>query len=222
MTRHAEQVSATRKSGDAVLSLRQTAQGDAGATHRSGLTVGSHGRSAPCAASHRTEGGLPACLLRGPRLAENLSVLLEEILQCLPQVDRLGHTSDLRESAELLDDIRIVVGRDLLLFPLVFAHHKKIPINCLLLLAVAGSISYMKSPKDATMSKPRIAILTLVALATFVLAACSHPSSQVAQRKAQQKAVESWLSTPSWTPRQCAAPCGAPPPPPQAAPHRQH
>ncbi len=70
MTRHAEQVSATRKSGDAVLSLRQTAQGDAGATHRSGLTVGSHGRSAPCAPSRRSKSRHPARLLRGPRLAE--------------------------------------------------------------------------------------------------------------------------------------------------------
>ncbi len=68
------------------------------------------------------------------------------------------------------------------------------------------------------MNKPRIAILTLVALAAVSLAACSHPSAAVARRKA----VKNWLNTPSWTPRQCAASCGAPPPPPQAAPHPQH
>ncbi len=71
------------------------------------------------------------------------------------------------------------------------------------------------------MNKPRIAILTLAALAVVSLAACSHPSSQVAQRKAQQKAVKNWLDTPPWTPRQCAAPCGAPPPP-QTSQHLQH
>ena len=68
------------------------------------------------------------------------------------------------------------------------------------------------------MNKPRIAILTLTALATLALSACSRPSSQVAQ----QKAVKNWLSTPAWTLRKCAAPCGAPPPPPQAAQHTQH
>ena len=83
---------------------------------------------------------------------------------------------------------------------------------------------YMKSPKDATVQKPHVILsIALAALAVVSLAACSHPSSQVAQRKAQQKAVENWLSTPSWTPRKCAAPCGAPPPPPQVAPQRpQH
>lgn len=69
------------------------------------------------------------------------------------------------------------------------------------------------------MHKPRIAILTLAALAVFSLSACSHPSAAVAQRKA----VKNWLNTPSWTPRQCTASCGAPPPPPHAAPQRpQH
>ena len=36
---------------------------------------------------------------------------------------------------------------------------------------------YMKSPKNATMNKPRIAILTLVSLAAVSLAACSRPGS---------------------------------------------
>ena len=68
------------------------------------------------------------------------------------------------------------------------------------------------------MQKPHVILsIALAALATFALAACSHPSSQVAQ----QKAVKDWLNTPSWTPRQCAAPCGAPPPP-QASQHLQH
>ncbi len=80
---------------------------------------------------------------------------------------------------------------------------------------------YMKSPKAATMHKPRvIPSVALAALAVVSLAACSHPSSQVAQRKAEQKAVKNWLDTPSWTPRQCTAPCGAPPPPPPQ--HTQH
>ena len=69
------------------------------------------------------------------------------------------------------------------------------------------------------MQKPHVILsIALAALAALALSACSHPSAAVARRKA----VKNWLSTPSWTPRQCAAPCGAPPPPPQAAPHRQH
>ena len=60
------------------------------------------------------------------------------------------------------------------------------------------------------MNQPRAVILTLAALAVVCLAGCSHP---------RQKAVKNWLSTPSWTPGQCAAPCGAPPPPQQ---HPQH
>ena len=36
---------------------------------------------------------------------------------------------------------------------------------------------YMKYPKAATMNKPRIAILTLAALAVVSLAACSRPGS---------------------------------------------
>ena len=87
---------------------------------------------------------------------------------------------------------------------------------------------YMKSPKAATMQKPRvIPSVALAALAVVSLAACSHPSAAVAQRKAQQKAVNNWLNTPSWTPRKCTAPCGAPPPPPpqqqqQQQQHPQH
>ena len=166
----------TRMFNEVVSGPVQTALGDAGSAHRPGLALRGHGRSAPCAPSLRPEGGRPSRLLAA-RGAEDMGVLFQELVQRLTHVDSLGHTSDLRESPELLDNIRIVVGRDLLLLPLVFAHHKKIPINCLLLLAVAGSISYMKSTKDATMSKPRIAILTLVALATLALAACSRPGS---------------------------------------------
>ena len=71
MTRHAEEVSVTRKFSEGVSTSGQTARDDAGTTHGRDLAAVSLGRSAPYAASGRPEGGHPTrCLLRGPRLAE--------------------------------------------------------------------------------------------------------------------------------------------------------
>lgn len=63
-----------------------------------------------------------------------------------------------------------------------------------------------RSLKGTTMNKPHIAILTLAALAVVSLAACSRPSSRVAQpsrasqhevrRKARQKILGTYLSAP--------------------------
>ena len=115
----------TRTSGEVVRSPRQTASGDAGTAHGSVWHQGgSLGRSAPYAASRRSEGGRPARRLLAPaRGAEDMSVLREQIIESLAEIDRLCDSRDLGKSLELLDRFRRVVGRDRFLAALALAHH---------------------------------------------------------------------------------------------------
>ena len=119
MTRHAEEVSATRKFSEGVSTSGQTARDDAGTTHGRDLAAVSLGRSAPCAPSLRSEGGRPARLLAA-RGAEDVSILFEEIVQRLPKVCGLGNPRQVRQFPKLRNRVRRVIARHLCLIAFRF------------------------------------------------------------------------------------------------------
>lgn len=106
----------TRKFGEAASGSYETASGDAGTAHEPGPTVGSHGRSAPCAASRRSEGGRPARPLLAPaRGAEDVSVLRKQIVQRLPKVGGLRNPRQIRQFSQFGDRVRRVIAGQLCL-----------------------------------------------------------------------------------------------------------
>jgi hypothetical protein len=110
----------TRTSGEVVRSPRQTEQGDAGTAHESGLPRGSHGRSAPYAASRRSESVRPARLLAPARLPEYRCVFHEQVVKRLAQVSGLWHPCQIRQLSKLGDRISGVVTRHLCLITFRF------------------------------------------------------------------------------------------------------
>ena len=97
----------------------QSASDGPGTVHEPGLAVGSHGRSAPCAPSLRAVGERPARLLAA-RGAENMGVLREQIIECLPQVRGLRNSCLLRQFSQLGDRLRGVVAGHLRLITFRF------------------------------------------------------------------------------------------------------
>ena len=112
----------TRKFSEVIIGPYEAASGGPGTAHRSGQVVMSRGRSAPYAPSLRPEGGRPARLLAA-RGAEDVSVLREQVIERLTQINRLCDSRDFGKSLELLDRFGRVVGRDRFLAALALAHH---------------------------------------------------------------------------------------------------
>ncbi len=96
-----------------VVQARRTSQG----CH----LVESHGRSAPCAPSRRSEGGRPARrLLSAARRAEDMSVLHEQVVKRLPKVCGLGHSCQIGQFPELGNRLRRVITGHLCLIAFRF------------------------------------------------------------------------------------------------------
>ena len=112
----------TRKFSEVIIGPYETASDGPGTAHRSGQIVMSRGRSAPYEPSLRPEGGRPARLLAA-RGVEDVSVLREQVIERLTQINRLCDSRDFGKSLELLDRFGRVVGRDRFLAALALAHH---------------------------------------------------------------------------------------------------